>query len=276
MIFVENVALTAGTAALTPGTAVETTLNDEAKQLLALIVSGCDPVYTTAEGAHGFIRMESDDLGIVKQDFEVGPYTTSGPATNGSGQCHKQEIVKLDYTLHGKETIGLAAGVSYGITTARKYNVGIMYQAGNEKPPEDWLKAFPGIVACKGGKMIAAKQITTTRTELTAIKTPAWANEIVGAKVTTLKDGAITENEYEMGYMEVQTTVKGTTPVEIPTNSLGATLGTPVGNGMYYESIDYIPWWMPLGKKQQTITPAIHLTNAVTTDNAVSFGILYR
>lgn len=269
-------ALAAGTTGGAYGTPVNLTLDTEAEHIFALIVSGVDPIYTTAEGAHGQLRVNSKSLGINQELFPVGPYTTSGPGTNGSGQAMIQEVIKVDWPCNGGETLSFDVAPTNTITTARLYEVMVMYINKGARPPSDWIDKFPDCVAFKGSQVVNAQQLTTTRTALANIVIPAWAKEIVAIKSIILKTGAITAGEECLGYFEIQGTIRGIANQHYPTNGLGATLGTPVGTGMYHDSLPWIPVWIPMKGKDETLTPWINLRTAITTDNQVHFAIAYR
>ena len=267
--------ISSGTVALTFGAVVTLPLSTAAKQIIALIVSGVDATYTTAIGAAGILRVSSESLKIVDVDIPTGPYTSSGPGTNGSGQAMIQDIIPVDWPCEGGERINFSVAPSAANTVARLYEVMVMF-ADSFGAPADWVKAFPDVVPFKGSKTIAAQQLTVTSTDLTALIVPAWAKEIVAVKCVDLKEGAITAGEECLGYFNMKTTIPGADPQYYPTNGLGATLGTPVGTGMYHDWIPWIPVYLPMRGKDETITPNINMRTAVTTGNNVLFSVAYR
>lgn len=121
-----------------------------------------------------------------------------------------------------------------------------------------------------------AEQLTTTATNLTAISIPSWVREIVSCRANDEKADAITGGQYEQGYFVVQSTIPDIAPMKIPTNSDGSTLGTPVGTGLYHDTLPWIPIYFLNPGGTQTITPQINLVAAVTTGNDVAFGVGWR
>ena len=275
--YVENVKLTGGTTGGTFGTAVSINLNSKARNILGLIYSGCDTVFTTAQGNGGDqLQISSSSLGITSQILQVGPYNTSGPATNSSGQSNVVDVIPFEALIKpkGNEQITFSLASGDTITTGHAGILGVMYC--QDLPPTYWCNRFPVPVAFRGGYVSEAQQLTTTATALTAISIPSWVNEIVACRAIVLKSGAITTAQYEQGYFSLLSTIPDIAPMKIPTNSDGAALGTPVGTGMYHDSMPYIPIYFLNPGGTQTITPTINLTAAVSTGNDVSFGAYWR
>jgi hypothetical protein len=266
--------ITSGTTAATFGTGQNLTLNAKARRVIALVNSGCDTVYTTAEGSNIILRIDSSSLGLSDQRMSVGPYITSGPATNSSGQSMAPEIFPLDWECFGNEVITLSTALTATNTTGKSNLIGLEYV--DTLPPADWIRAFPDQVAAKGGYVASGSQLTTTRTALTAINIPTWVSELTSMKAVSLKTAAITAGQYEQLYMEVTSSIPDITPMKIMSNSDGSTLGTPVGTGLYHEQLKYTPIYIRNVGGAQTITPYVNLTAAVSTGNAVSFGVNWR
>lgn len=274
--YIDEVTLTGGTIKDTFGPAQTINLNSKARRLLALITSGCDTVYTTAEGGVTQLSLTSSSLSISDQRFLTGPYISSGPAINASAQDSIQEIIPFD-TLRspqGNEAIALSAAPSATKTTGVSLMVGLMYC--DQLPPADWRGQFPLVVPMKGGFVVDATQTTTTRTALTAMSIPTWANELIGVKATTYKYGAITAGQYEQVVFEVTSTIPDVTPMKIPSNSQGSTLGTPVGTGASDVTNPIIPVYIDLPGGTQTLTPYVNLVAAVTASNSVNFAAYWR
>ena len=270
-------ALTGGTTAETYGTAVTETLDANARRALALLVFGAAPTDTAEEGSHGILRINASSLGLSNQKFMVGPYETSGPATNSSGQGNIMTVIPLDWKLKGNERISYDIAPSATVTAGKLYELALLWR-DDVSPPADWLFKFPNTVAVVGGDQDSASQTTTTRTAMAALTIPAWAREVVGYKATVQKTGAITTAEEGLGYFELQSTIPGITPLELPTvYGTGAALGTPAGgSGQYISDVPYVPIHIPTTGKEETITPFIILRTAVTTANTVSFSLIYR
>jgi hypothetical protein len=273
--YIDEVTLTSGTAKDTFGTAVTFNLNSKAKRVLALIPSGCDTVYTAATGGFGAqLQVTSSSLSLADQRFLTGPYNSSGPATNSSGQGMVPDIISVDWPAAGNEAITLATAPSIALTTALSHMVGIMYC--DILPPQDWLAQFPAALPCKGGYVVDAQQLTTTRTALTAINVPTWASEVTSAKGVNLKAAAITAGQSVQSFFEVTSTIPDVTPMKIVTNSEGATLGTPVGGSQYNDWMPSTPIYFQNPGGTQTITPYVNLVAAVSTGNQVLFSVEWR
>lgn len=278
MLYSNNASISSGTTVDSFGTAVTVTLGDQARKLVGLIVAGADPTFTTAEGGAVRVRMNSTSIpGLANQDFLSGPVTTSGPATNSSGQSGVQDTIPLDYTVGGNEDIDLDIATTTTLTTARLYEVAVLYMDEKGVPADIQATIGTGrIVGAKGARTVDASQLSTTETALTAITVPSWAKEVIGCRAVVHKTGAITAGEEVGGFFRLTSTIAGIGDQEYPTNFVGATLGTPVGTGQSY---DYIPW-LPMHIKttgtNQTITPSINLRTAITTANRVAFCLAWR
>jgi hypothetical protein len=231
-------------------------------------------VYTTAEGSLGYLRLNCADIGIVNQVWATSPYTTSGPATNSSGQCTVQDIIPLDYTVAGKNTLSFDVAPGTTVTTGRVSTVGVQY--ADSMPPQDWCDSYPYPVGMKGAGVTSAQVLTTTRTTLGAITIPAWVNEIVACRAAFLKTGAITAGQAVSGFVDFESTIPAIAPQKIPTNALGATLGTPVGTGLYHEGIPWIPMYIKGTGQSETITPYANLRAAVSTGNSCFVSVAWR
>jgi hypothetical protein len=282
MLFSDEATLTSGTTVDLFGTQLSITLLATSRRILGLINSGCDTVYTTAEGSNVILQIVSSSLSIADTRFGVGPYITSGPATNDSGQGHIQEIIPMDIPTKGNEVIKLATALTKTNTTGKSNMVQLLYaddiisNPTNGGVAPDWLRSFPVVLPCKDGFETDLVQAATTRTAMTAISVPSWASAIIGGKFANLKSGAITTGQSEQSVIEITGTVPGITPNKWVTNSDGATLGTPVGNGLYHDSIPYVPMYIPLTGRTETITPYVNLVAAVTNGPAVSVSLLWR
>lgn len=270
-------ALTGGTSG-TFGTPVTSNLTSNARHLLAIVYSACDTVFTAAEGTAGDqLQFVSASLGVADQRFLVGPWNSSGPATNSSGQAMVQDIIPLEELLpvQGNEAYTFALATSGDtITTGHAALAALMFC--QDLPPDHWRKQFPLPYSARGGYQVEAEQLTTTQTALTAISVPSWATETVAVRANVEKADAITAAQYEQGYFALTSSIPNIAPAQIPTNSDGSTLGTPVGTGMYHDSLPFIPYYIALPGGTQTITPNINLTAAVSTGNDVAFGITWR
>lgn len=274
--YVDLVTKTGGTAGLT-GTATNLNLNSKAKNLLALLVTGCDTVITTAEGSSGMVQIVSPSLGLADQRLLTGPYISSGPATNSSGQGMVVDIFPFESNPHpqGNELISFDAGTSGGTnTTGKAYLIAIMYC--QDMPPPYWRNQFPLPMTMRGGYVAEATQTTTAATALAAISIPSWVTEMIATRAVDTKSAAITTAQYQQGYFNLLSTIPDVAPLKIITNSEGSSLGTPVGTGQYNDWNPFIPIYVRNPGGTQTITPQINLTAAVTTGNMVSFGIYWR
>lgn len=286
--FIDEVTLTSGTTKDAFGTAATITLNSQARRILGLWNSGCDTVYTTAEGSNVTLRLNSSSLAIADQRWAVGPYITSGPATNSSGQSMVPEFIALDIPCAGNEVLSFDSALSATNTTGKSNMVSVVYTdgmsglngappvQGSYGPPDDWLSKGPDPVPARGGYVVDATQLTTARTALTTINVPSWVKEIIAVKGTVLKTGAITTGQSDQIVFEFTSTIVNTSPIKFPSNSLGATLGTPVGTGMYHDRVPWIPVHIKNTGKNETITPYVNLVGAVSTGNGASFGVMWR
>lgn len=275
MLYSDEVTLTSGTTADTFGTAGTITLGNQARRVLGIVNSGCLTTYITAEGSASVLQMVCKSLGIASTQFSVGPYLTSGPAANAEGAPDIQEVIPLDIPCAGGEIFSFQTAPTSTMSNANSNMVQLLY-SDNDFPPADWLMRFPSIVPIKDGYESDAQQLTTTRTALTAITVPSWAREIVGIKVTVIKTGAITAAQYDQVVVELTGTIPNMTPNKWISNSNGATLGTPVGIGTPFPRVEYIPMWIPLSGRTETITPYVNLVSAVSTGNKVQVGLVWR
>jgi hypothetical protein len=279
--YTDLVHVTGGTAGLS-GSPSTLTLSAQAAHLLAVIVSACDTVFTTAEsGGGGQVQIVSSSLGLADQRFLTGPYVSSGPATNSSGQGMVQDIIPFEEPagLSGASLANTPISIDFGtagdsVTTGQSAMVAMMYC--QDRPPAYWLGQFPLPTFARGGYQVEAEQLTTTATNLAAIQIPAWAREIISSRSVVLKADAITTAEYEQAYFVLNSTIPNIAPLKLPTNSEGAALGTPVGTGQYNDAIPQIPIYVSVPQGNQTITPQVNLIHAVTTGNDVAFGVSWR
>lgn len=277
MIHSTRQAISSGTTAESFGTSVNFDLDNNARKVVAILDIGVDPIYTTAEGAAGILRCNSSSLGLTNEEFLTGPYTSSGPGTNSSGQAQTINIIPIDWPVVGGETIAIDIAPTAAITTARLHETALLWNDDKEELPDDWMSKFPGIVQVGGGQVDAAQQLTVTRTALAALTIPSWVEEIVGMKAGMLKEGAITAGEEITGFFEFISSIPGLAPLNIPTGlGSGATLGTPVGTGLYFDKIPWVPIYIKGTGKQETITPFVTLRTAVTTGNNVFVQVAYR
>jgi len=275
MLYSDEVTLTSGTTADAFGTAGTITLGNQARRLIAIVHSACETVYITAEGGSSILQVISKSLGMADTRFGVGPYIASGPATNAEGNADQPEVIPLDIPCTGGEVVSFATAPISTVSNARSHMVQLLY-SDNLFPPKDWLSRFSDVVPTRDGYETDAQQLTTTRTALTAITVPSWAREIVGVKVAVIKTGAISAAQYDQVVVELTGTIPNMTPQKWISNSIGATLGTPVGVGSNYNQLLHIPAYIPLSGRTETITPYVNLVSAVSTGNKVSVGLLWR
>lgn len=75
------------------------------------------------------------------------------------------------------------------------------------------------------------------------ITVPGWVKEITAIGIKVSLDAAPTAGEHLCGYVEIGGTIPGTYPMKVPMPAIGASLGAPVGNGIWcYEFI--LPMWI--------------------------------
>ena len=281
-VFYQRVgAITGGVVASTFGTAVSTTLRTQARGLLGLAIMGVDATVTAAEGKCSLVRLNSKSLDLKNEVFISGPYVTSAPATHESGHFCIPEIIPLDIECNGGESISIDCAPAGASTAGIVYEASLIYY--DQKPPMAWLQRFPDVMPFRGADAKDAQQLTTTRTALTAIEVPGYCGRggrhktvIVGVKGVVLKTGAITAGEEGLGYFELESTIPNSNPMEVITAGYSASLGTPVGTGVHFGKFPYMPAYIEVGGKDQTVTPNIHLRTAVTTDNRVALGLAWR
>ena len=214
--------ITSGTTQNTYGTAVTLTLNDRAQFIIGMIVSACDTVYTTAQGAGTFLQVSSNSLNKPTQTFLTGPWTTFRPATNGSGQAMIQDIIRLGWACGPNAVLSFAAARTQTVTTGASVMVSVTYADG--VPPSDFLQAFPDVLGANGAVSTFNGQLTVARTAMPVLTVPKWAKAIVGYRVTALKTGAITTGQSDQCIVDFQFSQAGVQPQIFPSNSLGATL----------------------------------------------------
>lgn len=274
--YIDEVTVTGGTSGL--GTASTFNLNAKARHLLALIVSAGDTVYTAAEGtAGGQVQIVSASLGLADQRFLTGPFNSSGPATNSSGQGMVPDVIPLEELIapKGNEQISLAFGSSGDtITTGHSAMLAVMYC--QDTPPDYWQRNFPEVLAARGGYQAEAEQLTTTATSLTAISIPSWVTELVASRSIIEKADAITAGQIGQNVMILLSTIPDVAPMKFISNTEGATLGTPVGTGQYEIFQPFVPFYMRSPGGTQTVTPQANLVAAVSTGNDVAFGVSWR
>jgi hypothetical protein len=273
----DAVSTTSGTAASTFGTGQNLTVAkvDSRIQFLGLTVAGVDTVITTAEGSNIILRVDSPSLQRADQRFETGPYITSGPGTNSSGQVMNAEITPVNWTAGGNEIITFSTAVSAANTTGKLNNVCAMY-SDTGLPPNDWRADYPSAAPTRGGYVSTATQATVARTALTAITVPTWVQEMVAYKASALKTGAVVTAQSILGLFDLTSSIPNIAPMKFTTNGGGATLGTPVGTGYYHEELRQLPLYFENVGGSQTITPNITLNNAVTNGPSCTFGIYWR
>jgi len=276
-IYCDNASLTSGTTVDTFGTGVNIILNASAKKIIGVITVSYDSVFTAAEGSATRLRLNSSGVPkLAAIDQLIGCLETSGPATNSSGQSCTQQTTPLDFDTVGGETITIDAAPTTTITTGRRIQVGLLYRnSDSSKDVEDQI-GNDNIADAKGFTSVDASQLTTTATALTAITIPGWAREIIGCKAVVHKSGAITTGESVGGFFGLTSTIPDIGVQNYPTNGLGATLGTPVGTGMYDNKIPWLPMSIKTPGKDATVTPTINLRSAVTTANRVAFCLAWR
>jgi hypothetical protein len=273
--FCDVVALTTGTTGAAFGTAVNLTLNDQAKYIAGIVVTGCDSVITTAEGSQVLLRMQSQSLSKPPQVFVTGPYISSGPGTNSSGQGMVQDVIKLGWQAGPMAILTFDAALSLTNTTGKALLVQVIYL--NDVPNSDWWNAFPDILGASGSAYSTITQATTTRTAMTVITIPKWAKRIIGARVACHKSGAITAAQYQQFKVDMQFSQAGVQPMILVSNSEGSTLGTPVGTGEYNDWLPFLPLDIPLtGTGDCTVTPYISLTAAVTNGPQCTVELLWK
>ena len=184
------------------------------------------------------------------------------------------EWILLNYATQGNEAITFTTAVTAAATTGTSNMIALMYY--DNPPPGDWRRQFPLVVPALGGYIAAASQLTTTNTALTTINVPTWVNQFTASKALALKTGAITAAQYDQAYFNLTSSIPDITPMKVISNSLGSTLGTPVGTGMYHDRVDYCPLYFENTGGAQTLIPNVNLINAVSTGNEVIFAIQWR
>jgi len=269
--------VTSGTSANTFGTAVSSRVPSWARALLAITIVSVDQTTTAAQGKNGILRLNLSDLGISNQEFSVGPYVTSSPATNNSGQSNVVKIIPMDIQCGGNENLEIDIAPTGSSTVGTLSEIGLLYANKPEfLPPAFMNKIGLGLLPLRGGKVESAQQLTTQRTALTGIDAPSWAKAIVGCQGLLLKNGAITAGQECLGYFQMSNTL-GITPFSFPTSfASGGTLGTPTGTGQYANEVPYLPCFIPLPSAVQTFTPQVLLTTAVSTGNRAVASLVWR
>lgn len=276
MLHCTRIAVAGGTSDKTYGSKVDLDMESYSRQAVALLCIGADATNTAAEGSSQFIRVNCKSLGIVDSVIPVGPYQSSGPATNSSGYPSELQIIPVDWPLKGKEKFKIDIAPRGDSTVAKLYEVAMLW-ADSQGPPDDWKLKFPNVLPMTGSDAVGAKQISTTRTALDTIEIPDWAKEIIAVQALAYKTGAITAAEEGLGYVDFKLTIKGVAPQEYPVSwAHGATLGTPVGVGQAALNPPWIPTHIPLSGKTETLSPFINLRTAVTTDFDVAFAVKWR
>lgn len=269
--------LSGGTTASTYGTAVTEVIPTWAKGILGVAVVGVDETTTAAEGKSSLMRINIKSLGISNSVYSVGPYVTSGPATNNDGQPDVIEFLPLDIACKGGEEISLDFAPAGTSTGAVLYEVSWLLTNDPLNLPKTFKLGamFGKHLPFRDGNVSNAAQTTTTRTSLTAIKADP-IEAICGVKGIITKTGAITTAEEGIGIFEFDTSL--VPELVIPTCfATGAALGTPAGgHGQYGLNVPYLPCWIPASGKSETITPYITLRTAVSTGNRVAAGIGWR
>lgn len=269
--------LTAGVTASTYGTAVSDTLPTWAKAVLGVAVIHVLPTVTAAEGKSLKVRFNAKSIGINNAEFETGNVTTSAPATNESGYANIVDFIPLDWKCSGGESVSVDAA-PLGASTAGDL-VELSWLVTNDPSglPKKFYEALVNgkCMPFRSGSVVDAQQLTTVRTALTAIKIDSWAEAVVGVRLDVVKTGAITAAEEGIGVLDIDNPF--VTDFTIPACfASSATLGTPVGTGIYGNRVPYLPCYIPLSGKEETFTPYIILRTAITTDNRVSAALAWR
>ena len=274
--FRHKTGFTGGTTADTYGTAVEENFPTWAKHVIGLLIIGVLPTYTAAEGKSNKIKMAIKSAGVVDEEFQTGPYQTSGPASHNSGLMSVAELIPLDIKLNGGEAVKLSAA-PLGTSTA-----GLLYEASwlltNDlnKLPKNFLQALmmKSCLPFRAGQSVGKEWLTVVREDLTAIKAEP-REAIVGVKCSIIKNGAITAAQEGLGTFDLETAL--VPEFEVPTMiGSAATLGTPTGIGASVPHVPYFPCYVPKSGKEETLTPYVTLKSAVSTSNRADFALAWR
>lgn len=268
--------LVSGVVTSTYGAAITDSLRTWARGILGVAVISVLPTVTAAEGHATKIRITCKSLSITNEEFVLGNVSTSAPATNEGAKTSLVDFIPLDWTCGGSERITVDCAPMGASTAGELVEVAWLLTNNPDGLPRTFKDALVGgsCLPRRGGMVQDAQQLTVVPTAMTAITTDAWAEAIIGAIGTVQKTGAITAGEEGIGTFEFRNSI--VPDFNIPCCcATSSTLGTPVD----YDSISgvrYLPCYIPLTGKEEVFTPWISMRTAVTTDNRVSAGLIWR
>jgi hypothetical protein len=281
-IYAKSVASTAaGATAGTYNNIGTVTLRSDARRLLGFIVEASQVATTAAEANQGIIQLSSADLGIGAQQMSCPPYTGGHIATNDQSVATESEFVPFNWPTRGKENITVDFSEGVGTHTAGCSVVASAIYEGGSVPttnPEalQWLPDVNPLII-KGGQQSSVGCTTVAETALGAINIPAWASELVGVKPFAVNNAVMTAAEEMVGFIRMRSSMPDFDPQEWPYRySLAASLGTPVGQGVHFQTCRPWGWSFPTTHKNETVTPYNVLNVASSATLAVMCCVYYR
>ncbi len=276
MLYSDRVQLTASTSDDTDGTAVDLTLNGQARRILYVWGQIADATRTAAEGRQHSVFLTGDfNPGSPRPLVPVG--TMRGSSLGGTIDEADAGVsfypVDWGTSANGVISMGLRG---IGGTAAQLAEVGLIYSDGEAHPPAGpWnamgLRAAPKWVISTDDTAITN---STTETSLAVITVPGQARTCVGLAVGAALDGILVTAE------EVMATVRWTaTGAEVqqfepaqrwPIPGVGQDAGlSTVIHGPSGGPVQFMPLIFP-------VTPTSTLTALVTFRTAVTNAFQFR
>ncbi len=276
MLYSDRVQLTANAADDTDGTAVDLTLNGQAKRILYVWGAIADVTRTPAEGRQSSIFL-TGDIGVGGSPRPLVPIGTQRGSSLGGTVDEADANVSfypVDWETSPNAVISMGLR-GIGGTAAQIAEAGLIYSDGEGHPPAGpWngmgLRAAPKWI-------ISTDQTTITNsvveTALGAITVPGNAVQCVGLGVGGALDGILVTAEEVLPTVRWSATGANVTQFEpaqrwpIPGNYFDAGLSTVI-LGPSGGPVEFMPLMFGVSRNS-TITPQVTFRTAVT--NAYQF-----
>ncbi len=276
MLYSDRVQLTASTSDDTDGTAVDLTLNGQARRILYVWGQIADATRTPAEGRQMNVFLSGDFApGSPRPLIPVGTMRGSSLGSTVDEADASVQFYPVDWETspNGVISMGLRG---LGGTAAQLAEVGLVYSDGEGHPPVGpWmnkgLRAAPKWIISTDDTAISS---TVTETSLASITVPGQARTCVGLGIGAALDGVLVTAE------EVLATVRWTaTGAEVrqfepaqrwPIPGVGQDAGlSTVIHGPSGGPVEFMPVMFP-------VTPTSVLTPLVTFRTAVTNAFQFR
>jgi hypothetical protein len=286
VLYHEIVEMQAGATPLTFDGAQTARFNDEAKTLVAMVVSHSLSARTTDESIGMLVRLGSTNWAGFRY-FAAGLVATGGPATNCSAKHGPATVTALNIPIRPNTTMSVDITTVIGATQTGTNDVTIDFIYDDGGTPRDIIENIArcnnGLnpVAAVGGTFnYDAAVATTARTAMTynnaaEFNIPAQATEIIGALVGVALDGAVTADENLNGYIEFEFGIPMATDQKVPLLSNIPQDGTEV-DGADWGTWSFIAMHVPLPDREIQAYAYTHLYEAVTNGCDLAVNLLWR